>query len=760
MDGFSLTDKDHANRAGHKLKSGNPSTAGLVVSPGRGSLRRKEKLRPKRRAELQITRDEASQRWIVFDCASRKTFRLGDFEAWLLQYSDGNRTLAELAEQLKHKFGNSAPEPEHTLQTLMQLQQNQLLYGLESLLEETGRARKPSYAARWVSAITVWRIPGFNADRRLEFWSRRCEWLFSSLAVQVWLGIICLATLLALSNWERFVQQGVTWQWMLRPSNLGSLFVVFILTRAMHELGHALVCKRFGVRCPDMGLLVVLGTPCVYCDVSESWKLPERWKRAAISAAGMYVELIVAALATFIWYFTIDGTVNSIALHAMLVCSLSTLLINGNPLMKFDGYHLLADWLDEANLRQNADRKASQQIGGWILGTKTSQSIESASRRAKIRTRLLIAYSLTCHFYRLFLAISIATVLAMIYSNWYLAWVGRILAAIVVFAMCVLPILRWGNQLMKQATTNTSRFRVALVGACFLIIAILVPIPQRRSAEGWVQPVRAQGVYAQSDAQLVRCSVDDGQPVEQSQSLFQLKNDGLAIQFLERKAEANKARIQSVAMRRQRDMHGQEVDLAVAETHVQTTEALAASAQRELAQLQVEAPITGIFSAASVLEKGEDNKFARASRTWDDNAQVGGEVPQGTLLGVVRSSESMVVVPLKDAQLAELAQGAQVRVCLNRPNANVVHAELNRIVRLDEVEQYWLQVQQTEASQHSASAGSSKAQPRQFAALVSLPKDLEVHPGTQVQTVIVAPSMTLAQVCKRWVLANLNSFAH
>ena len=186
----------------------------------------------------------------------------------------------------------------------------------------------------------------------------------------------------------------------MHPVQGSTLFAIFLFTRGLHELGHALVCKRHGVRCPDIGLFIVLGAPCVYCDVSESWQLPNRWQRAAVAAAGMYVELIAATLAAWVWMLTIDGPTNTVALQTMIVCSISTVLINANPLMRFDGYYILSDILDESNLRNRADNIAEARLYRWILGrtampiTKTEYNVYghvlcmfSCARTSQVATR-------------------------------------------------------------------------------------------------------------------------------------------------------------------------------------------------------------------------------------------------------------------------------------------------------------------------------------------------------------------------------------
>jgi putative peptide zinc metalloprotease protein len=134
------------------------------------------------------------------------------------------------------------------------------------------------------------------------------------------------------------------------------------LVKICHEFGHGLSCKKFGGECHEMGLMFLVFTPCLYCNVSDSWMLPNKWQRVFIGAAGMYVELILASIATFLWWFSEDGMFNFLCLSVMFICSVSTVVFNGNPLLRFDGYYILMDILEIPNLRQ----KATEILKRWF----------------------------------------------------------------------------------------------------------------------------------------------------------------------------------------------------------------------------------------------------------------------------------------------------------------------------------------------------------------------------------------------------------
>ena len=136
----------------------------------------------------------------------------------------------------------------------------------------------------------------------------------------------------------------------------------------MHEFGHGLSCKHFGGECHEMGVMILVLTPCLYCNVSDSWMLPSKWHRAAIGAAGMYVELVLASLATFVWWWSEPGVLYYLCLNVMFICWVTTLIFNANPLLRYDGYYILADVME---IPTCGKRPPHPQPQGWRLVPRT-----------------------------------------------------------------------------------------------------------------------------------------------------------------------------------------------------------------------------------------------------------------------------------------------------------------------------------------------------------------------------------------------------
>ena len=243
--------------------------------------------------------------------------------------------------------------------------------GEQLLLRRQDQRRKQRYQT--LLGVLAIRFRGINPRALLDWLYPKFRWLFSPLCVAASLLLALAAVLLVAVEFQTFLARLPDFRTILAASNLPWLLVALAVTKILHELGHALACRHFGGDCHEIGVMLLVFTPCLYCNVSDSWMLPSKWQRMAIAAAGMYVELILATVCTFLWWFSEPGIFNSLCLNTMLVCSIGTVLLNGNPLLRYDGYFILADLIDVPNLSASAtaavERLAAQFAWAWTWAT-------------------------------------------------------------------------------------------------------------------------------------------------------------------------------------------------------------------------------------------------------------------------------------------------------------------------------------------------------------------------------------------------------
>ncbi len=706
--------------------------------------------RLRRRHDLMF-QQTGTGRWNVLDPITRQSYRIGLVEHWLLTRADGKLPVPALIGQLRHEMPSVLLSDEQLFNLVRVFHRNGLMWTKSMACESSSRAGS---LESWLGSVVVWQIRGIQPDAWLARLAPHTDLLFSFKSVQLWLGMIAFTLALVLLEFNRLCEQTTSLGWILQPAAGGMLFLVFIATRAVHELGHALVCKRFGVRCPDIGLFLILGAPCVYCDVSESWQLPGRWQRAAVAAAGMYVELVVACLAAWVWLSTVDGAANTLALQTMLVCSVSTLVINANPLMRFDGYHILADWFDEVNLRGKADAVAWSGLRWLVLGIPVD-----IGERASGRRFLLQAFSLAGWGYRAVLSIAIATVLISIYGSWNLPWIGRFLGAAILVSWWVVPMVKAMSDLYRLATQTGRRWRLAICSGLLVPVIGLLPLPSRTTTSGWLQPSRFRGVYAGTEATLVACSASDGQLVIAGEQLFQLHNSDVSMRLVRCQQAKKTAEIRLDANRRRLEMHGQDIEVQHYVTALEQATSWQAGAQEALEQLKVCSPMSGRLlampadSPASIHAESQPVHEGSLPVHWCESQQLGRLVPSGQLLASVCSEERIAVLPLTEQQLSGIAVGCKVRLCLDASHSVLAKCQVESIVQLDELASPW------QTAPDVASAAAELPTSARFAAVVKVPSHLPTRPGTTVQAVFVSASTTMAATAARWLKANLRPFA-
>ena len=181
--------------------------------------------------------------------------------------------------------------------------------------------------------------------------------------------------------------------------NLLYLWATILITKLIHEFSHAYVAKSFGLRVPQMGIAFLIFFPCLFCNTTDAWQLADRRQRMAISAAGIISEAAIAILSTYLWHFSRPGMFNSLAFYLMAVSFISTVLFNGNPLMKFDGYFILIDYIGIPNLQAKSSGYLRYLFLNRVLGNDTVPNTADSPSES----RLFGIYGVSFFLYRIFL---------------------------------------------------------------------------------------------------------------------------------------------------------------------------------------------------------------------------------------------------------------------------------------------------------------------------------------------------------------------
>jgi putative peptide zinc metalloprotease protein len=470
------------------------------------------------------------ERWFVLqNPLTNQYFRLQHGAYEFVGRLRPDRTVQEVWQESVSQFPDEAPGQEAVLQLLSQLYFANLLHYEQAfdggqIFERTEKRRQRELSARLLNLMFM-RFPLLDPDSFLVRTLPAVGKLISPGGAALWFITISLALKTVFDHWPALRVQG---QGVLAPGNLPLLYLGMVLLKTLHEFGHAYFCRKFGGQVHVMGVMLMIFTPVPYVDASSSWGLRERSKRALVGAAGVIVELFVAALAVFVWAATGPGTVNSLAYNMMFVASVSTLVFNVNPLLRFDGYYILADLLEIPNLSQRAGLQLRHFAERYLFGVKASSSPALTHSEAV----WLVVFGITSGIYRV---IVFGGVLLLVADRFLL--IGLIMAAVCAISWVTVPTGRFLYYLATSPRLERVRWRACgvtalLVGGLVLFLAV-IPFPNHFRAPGVVQAERRSGVINEVAGRVQELLAVPGATVSAGQPLLQLTNRDLSIELAE-----------------------------------------------------------------------------------------------------------------------------------------------------------------------------------------------------------------------------------
>ena len=465
--------------------------------------------------------------WVVKDPVALAYFHLRDEEHAILRMLDGRTSLAEIKRRFEETFAPLQMSLEQLQAFLGRLHQSGLVLADapgqgDQLLVRHGRRRRQAWLQSLSNVLAI-RLRGLDPEPLLAWLYPKCRWLFSCWFLAACLLLVACAGTLVAVQFDVLASRLPRFQEFFTARNLIWLAVALGSAKVLHEMGHALTCKHFGGECHELGILFLVFTPCLYCNVSDSWMLSDKWQRIAISAAGILVEVVLASVCTLLWWLSEPGLVNTLSLSMMFVCSVNTLLFNGNPLLRYDGYFILSDLLEVPNLAQQSRALVGRGLARLFLGVDPGRDRSLPERKRVV----LATYGVASTVYRWFVVIAILWFCYRVLKPYRLEVVAEALALMVAAGLVAMPVVTLGMLLRNPAWRRRIRRGRAMLAFGILIAAIvavgLIPLPFRVSAPAVLQPRDAQHVYVVVPGSLAE-SVSAGEMVEKGQPLARLVN--------------------------------------------------------------------------------------------------------------------------------------------------------------------------------------------------------------------------------------------
>ena len=490
--------------------------------------------------------------WVVKDPVGLQYFRFEEEEFAILQMLDGESSLEELAERFERDFPPQTIRVEELQNFIGMLHRSGLVLsdavGQGVQLKKRRDDRRRQELIQAFSNVLSFRMRGIDPERILNFLYPWVRWFFSVPAT-ICAAILAVSALtLVIVQFDVFQAKLPSFHSFFAAQNWLLIAGVLGVTKVIHEFGHGMSCKHFGGECHEMGVMFLVLTPCLYCNVSDSWMLPNRWHRAAIGAAGMYVEVVMASIATFLWWFSEPGMLNYICLNVMFVSSVSTILFNANPLLRYDGYYILSDVMEIPNLRQKANAILNRKLAWYCLGLEQPEDPFLPHRHQG----LFALYTVASFFYRWVVLLSILFFLNKVFEPYGLKILGQAIALASLYGMIVMPFWklykffkipgRW-SKVKKLRLVATLSLLAGVIGGIWFI-----PFRSSVLCEFELQLHDAASVYVDVEGTLAEVFVAPGQRVEKGQLLARLENLDLELEIEQLRGEraASQAQLESL----------------------------------------------------------------------------------------------------------------------------------------------------------------------------------------------------------------------
>ncbi len=493
-------------------------------------------MKPRLRPHVEITRQHyRGRRWhVVHDPSSNQFYRLNPIAHDFVGMLDGVRDVETAWKLSLGKHGDAAPTQNEVIQLISQLYSSNLLSvdttpETEQLLRR-GRDRLGKKVKQQIIGIMYFKIRLFNPDRLLTALEPMVRPLIGPVGFALWLAFIVFALLRnVIPNWNDLAS-GV--DSVMAPSNWAWLIVVFIVTKAIHEAGHGLICKRFGGQVPEFGVMLLVLFPAPFVDASACWAFPSKWQRMAVGAGGMIFELTVAAICSFVWASLHDSgvgtgdTTKQVMYNAMFTASVSTVLFNANPLMRFDGYYMLADLLEVPNLAQRSNKMLQYVCQKYVFRLERVTPPSSARGEQSI----LVIYGILSGVYRIFLFFSIT-----LYVMGKFFAIGALLAVWTAAAWFILPIGAFIHWLTSSPMLAEKRLRTVAISLLIIAVGVLsvgaIPFPDYRRAMGVIETMQRSGVYVGVDGFVTQVHLRIGEEVREGDPILTLTSPELVSRY-------------------------------------------------------------------------------------------------------------------------------------------------------------------------------------------------------------------------------------
>lgn len=479
------------------------------------------------------------------------------------------------------------------------------------------------------------KIPLFSPSNILERYIRYVRPLYNRglLAFLALLFVLALSQLIIV--WPDLTSNAL--DRIFTRNNLFVLWLIYPVVKTIHEFAHAFTVKYFGGNVTEMGFMFLIFMPVPYVNASDSAGFTNKWQRIAVSASGIIAELTLASFALLLWSAVEPGLLRTIAFNTVLICGFSTLLFNGNPLVRFDGYYILSDLIEINNLAAKSGTHLWNIFLRFTAGIKKSSSAPISPSQ----TRLYVSYGIASFFYRLTIYSSIFYLFAT-----RLGPVGAVIGILAVSQILILPLIKRLRQSLNSPTYQPKKkriiFSILTVFTVLFCAICLLPLPHTITSEGVIWRADENQVKMQSPGFIMKPEINSGDYVEKGQLLFTGEDTQLTHNIMMLQSQVTELRLKEKAAFANDPFESK----IIREKLVELQEKLHDKEQQQH-DLRILSPLSGLFFSNT------------------QGALTGIFFKQGESLGFIQSKAKMIrtLIPQKDIDpILEKNTNIEIRV--------------------------------------------------------------------------------------------------
>jgi putative peptide zinc metalloprotease protein len=549
-------------------------------------------LRPRLRAHTRLTRHRyrGATWYVADDGAAGKSHRFSRGAYMLVGRLDGTRTVDTIWQELVRELDEEAPAQDEVIATLSELHHADLLASdmppdTDELFGRYRKQRRQILVQNLKSPMSL-RVPLVDPDAFLTRHMPYLRPLFGVAGGLLWLALVIPALFLASAHWDALTGNLV--DRVLAVDNLLLLSLVYPVVKIVHELGHGFAAKARGREVRDMGVMFLLFYPIPYVDASAASALRSKWQRALIGAAGMIGELALAAIAVYVWVLLEPGLARAVAFNVILVAGISTVIVNGNPLLKFDGYYILADLIEIPNLASRSNRYWGDLIDRHVFRTHDVKPFAATPGEK----RWFLAYAPASFVARMLLLFGIALIVAKQFFIF-----GVLMALWSLWSGIVAPAWKMAAHVVASPHLHRNRRRALRWSggalAALLLLLFVLPAPHHTSTEGVVWLPDEAHVRARNDGEVVRLTAASGSLVRPGQPLAEAQRPALAAEV-----EALAWRVRELEAKGQAELTQDRVALELSRVELEGARRRLATGMARVRELNVASGAAGTFVLA------------------------------------------------------------------------------------------------------------------------------------------------------------------